>query len=436
MTTAVLDDRPPATQGDDVDQYAVEQGRQTEADVLAGLRAMDRAEGVQWNVYRINDPEESRNGWLAKWGTAQLTYEHIRNKFGPGAYRVRGHYPNGTFATQRDILIAGDAPMTGKNPVQISEVSPAHAPDSSIKDFLLLIQQQDSQRRADEAARRDADRDFWRNLIATTVPAIAPVLVSLLKPAAPASGLKELIEAQVALKGLDPPKKEGGIKDMLETLALLRDFDGESRKGPGEKGIWDALTELAKSAGPKLGTILEAVQSRAAQSAGGFISSPQPSGVPAGLPVLLPATATGHGSVLPAADESESTILSSQPPLTGQRPISQTLSQTNGAEQSDMNLMMIRLLPFLRQQTAFLVQKAARNSEPGLYAELMLDNLPAGVSASALTDFLKRDDWWSLLCNFDANVTPYAGWFEQLRNELIDLTTEKTNDSDHPDTAS
>lgn len=413
------DDRPPAGQLDSVETYANEQARQSEDDVLAGLRSIDRAEGVMWSIYRLNDPDPSRNGFLTKWGTSMIAMENIRDKFGPGTYRVRGHYPNGTFATQRDVPIAGDAPR--RLPPENNIVAPT--PD--IQTLLITLDERQARRDAEAESRRKADSDFWKNLLAVAVPVALPKLIDLFTPKR--EGVTDMLAGLKALRELEAPaERGGGIKSALDIIQSIRELDGGSSSRAGEKGPWDALTELAKSAGPKLGESLQAIGSAltSAKSAGIGTFSPTPNGVRAGAPGMLAAPVTDSRSVTTVADElrpNDSTNFITPNPV-GTVPTSATSSppNSNDTPEEQMQLALLALVPVLRSQLDVWVVKAASDSDPELYADLLLDNLPPNVTRDMLRKFLERDDWWPMLQQFDARVTPYIGWFANLRNALIE----------------
>jgi hypothetical protein len=441
------DDRPPNTQVDSVDTFAREVAARSEADVLEGLRELEGAEGVKWFIYRINAPDPTQNGFLDRWGTALLTQENLRDKFGPGSYKVRGHYPNGTYAAHRTIEIAGDAPRreVGKDTKTVTASGPMDLPQ-----LLVMLDARDERRRAEEAAKRDENQSFWKSLAATLAPIVAPKLIDLMTGNTGKQGtVTELLTGLKELRSLDGPTKSGvgGLKETLEMVALMRDtFDGGSRVG--EKGPWDALTELARAAGPKVGAVLEALPQAlnvgksnlptTATAAMRVISSSPPNSARVASPNLSPVPVTASLSVsgapdgfptAPSTNSGENTtnpeVIRSETSETNPTPASGDGAAHGTSGSEDMNLGYVALIPYMRKQLELLVLKAHRNSDPSLYAELMLDNLPEGVQPQTILDFLQRDDWWHMLNQFDERVQPYGGWFENLRTELITLINDK-----------
>lgn len=431
------DDRPPVNQMDSVDAYAREQALQSEADVLEGLRELDGAEGVRWHIFRISDPDLTRNGFLDRWGTDQLTQENLRDKFGPGKYKVRGHYPNGTFAAHRTIEIAGDAPKRGQ---ATNEKPTANAP-MDVTQMLLLMDQRDERRRQEEAARRDENQNFWKSLAATLAPIVAPKILDMVTGNRQ-GGVTELLAGLKQLRELEGTPKTGtsGIKDTLETIALLRDTFDSGGSRPGDKGVWDVLTELAKGAGPKIGAALEALPNlvSAAKSplplsaplaTRGISLSPQNSAhavSPNPSPVLV--TDSHSVSGVPAESQTPTSMSTGDGNLSEAESITSPISPrsetpTNG---EDMNLALMPHIPFLRKSLELWITKAGQNSDPTLYGGLFMDNLPDGLKQrpQILLPLLERDDWFSILQQLDERVTPFPGWFGELRSYLIEYIKE------------
>ena len=80
---------------------------------------------------------------------------------------------------------------------------------------------------------------------------------------------------------------------------------------------------------------------------------------------------------------------------------------------------MLQLLAWFKTQLQGLIYQASMNKDPGLYAEVVLDNLPAGADVAQLAAMLKREDWWAMLTQFSPGVTPYPQWFAECRAELV-----------------
>jgi hypothetical protein len=67
-----------------------------------------------------------------------------------------------------------------------------------------------------------------------------------------------------------------------------------------------------------------------------------------------------------------------------------------------------------------MVDRAARGSDPGLYAEYIVDNVPGPI----ITSWLAREDLIGYLTGMDSRVADHRQWFEDLREEINALLTE------------
>ncbi|MHB8414599.1 MAG: hypothetical protein ACYDDA_03840 [Acidiferrobacteraceae bacterium] len=85
---------------------------------------------------------------------------------------------------------------------------------------------------------------------------------------------------------------------------------------------------------------------------------------------------------------------------------------------------MLKQLNWLRQQTAVLCSYAARGKNPGLYAEVLLDNLPDFIDADELMKRLSEPNAIAQLAQLNPNVAKYQPWFEELRKAIISFLHE------------
>lgn len=86
---------------------------------------------------------------------------------------------------------------------------------------------------------------------------------------------------------------------------------------------------------------------------------------------------------------------------------------------------------FFREKLRELASKAQLNRNPELQAELLLEEKPAFVSDDMIEQLLMREDWWQQLQLFEPAIAPYAGWFEQLRAEILSLLQMTDKEPDH-----
>lgn len=80
---------------------------------------------------------------------------------------------------------------------------------------------------------------------------------------------------------------------------------------------------------------------------------------------------------------------------------------------------MLKQLNWLRQQTTVLCSYAARGKNPGLYAEVLLDNLPDYIDADELAKRLAEPNAIAQLVQLNPDVAKYQPWFEELRKAII-----------------
>lgn len=96
-----------------------------------------------------------------------------------------------------------------------------------------------------------------------------------------------------------------------------------------------------------------------------------------------------------------------------------------GASQSspgDPQQMMLLIRRALAERLPLLIRGAQAESDPGVYAQLVLDQLPELYLAPMLRE-LAKPEWFTLLVQVDGRVVPYQAWFEALRNELLQATS-------------
>ena len=386
MSTTVI----PATGGepeDDFDsrgQYLADQEREQEIDVLAGLRELEGADGARWRIYRIGSDDPSLNGFLDEIGTVQLSAVWIRDKFGGGKYRVRGHLAgNGRIIAHRTIEIAGDAPRRAS--------SIATAPVASGNSSSVSFEEWERK----EEIRAEKRRKERMDLIGILGPIAAPIiaawvgrqgpdmatLIAALKPPPPPDPIALLTQ----LKALNASESahSNPFDTAFKVLEKLQDLSPPE----GGTGWMDVLKEVVKTAGPSLGGVIESAMQKSATTVS-----------PALPPSVAPAAAGGN--------------------------IALTAGTFSEARSGDPTMLgMLALLPWLKEQMAMALQKAAQGSDPGLIAERILDDLPQGMKPDALVEFIARADWFQQLQRFDSRVAAYGPWFNAMRTAMLDEIT-------------
>lgn len=101
----------------------------------------------------------------------------------------------------------------------------------------------------------------------------------------------------------------------------------------------------------------------------------------------------------------------------GQQPAAIGGETTEGPQQ-----MMAMVQKALAQQLPTLIRGAQSETDPTVYAQLVLDQLPQIYLAPLLRE-LAKPEWFTLLARVDGRVVPHQAWFEALRNEIVQATS-------------
>lgn len=89
-------------------------------------------------------------------------------------------------------------------------------------------------------------------------------------------------------------------------------------------------------------------------------------------------------------------------------------------EPPSMNMIFTKALEGIMPM---LVTGAAKKSDPGFYADLLLEQIPELYYATA-QEMLSRPDWFDVLCSVNQNVKDHGAWFFALRSEILFALTE------------
>lgn len=339
-------------------------------EILAG-------EGIRLQITRWL-PQDQR-GFAGEMLPSEFTLAAVQERFGPGTYRVRPLGPTGYVKGGGRVIIAPTPPK------------PAVSVEQLIQKAL-----------SEHGKGRSID---WVPLLTVLGPVVGQIMVALLSRnsqqvdvAALISAMKpapqkDPIEILAALKSLNEPPKES--PDTLErAFALverLKDMGGGA-SGEGQTGWLDVVKEVARAAGPGLGSVLQNLgQQRSIASSS--VPAPQllaPAGAPAALPAP-PVQSLDAGASVPQTEEEA------------------------------MNLAMLRILPWFRNQLEVLYQKAQSNKSPEVWADALVDDFPEGTDPAPFVALLARQDWFELLSQFDARISPHREWFTECRDAIISI---------------
>ena len=212
-------------------------------------------------------------------------------------------------------------------------------------------------------ARADKQAESMLKWAAILTPLLAPVLQNLFA-GQKGTTLTELTTALANVKALEGGSKVDQMGEFTKLLELVREVGGGEKTG----STWaDIARDGIQQVGPLLGAI----------AAAKGVKLP---------PAALPAPQTDQEARAVHAE--------------GENP-------------------MLQLMAWLKQQLQALTYQASMNKDPGLYAEVMIDNIPAGTDPKVLLEYLEKSDWWALLTGFHPPVQAYPQWFAECREFLI-----------------
>ena len=81
---------------------------------------------------------------------------------------------------------------------------------------------------------------------------------------------------------------------------------------------------------------------------------------------------------------------------------------------------------FIKKYVGMLVERAERGSDPDLYADFVLDNVPENV----IKEHLANENIIEELSKIDPRVAQHAEWFNSLRDSLVSALTEDGSGAD------
>ena len=91
----------------------------------------------------------------------------------------------------------------------------------------------------------------------------------------------------------------------------------------------------------------------------------------------------------------------------------------------------------MAQMSATILRLAEKNSDSVSAANIITDLLDEKQSAQ-LAEFLKKDNWWTMLMTLEDRVIPYQPWFEEVRKEILDILDDsgEGEEEDQPESDS
>jgi len=335
-----------------------------DGDLLRALQELDESgTDVRWSVTKMDGPPEQQ-GFIEKISSAQLDRQRFRDEYGPGKYKVVGNDAAGRYVKSSTIVISS---------VAYKKAEPVAPPQDGVQAMLAVLKN---------------DREQSANKMLAWVAALTPLLTPIITKWLEGSRNQtvELIGALKGLQELQPkaPSVAEEVDRITGIVGKLRELATDEGSSTGTTG-WDILRDVAKGAGPVLEGLALRMNPAAAGRALPAIAAP-PALLPSPQPGA-PATPSGNGQPPPAP----------------------------GAA----NVGLMALAQWLGPVAHDLCRQAARDRDPELYAEVILDNLPEGPTPDELIGFIEREDWFAWLQRLAPPVANYPAWFAQFREAAL-----------------
>lgn len=407
-----------------------QEAEQATLDALEAMRAMDAGDQVKWRISRTGHESDELNGYLETWPNHLMTIERIRDRFGGGTFYCKG-FRKGRYCSHQVLQISGEAKRkpSGVEGVNGSVPTAPAGPGFDVQGFLMAQERRDERRREEERRERqereereEKRRQERMQMMLTLGPAAISALGGLFQ-----GQRVDYMPLIAAMKGPDPItvmtqlKALQGNSDsaMTKILPMLIDMAGQ-KASSGDTGWLDVVKELAKSAGPTIGGLIEASVQQAkanaeAATAQGAVGAQGQS------PVALngPASSPQGAIIVPESRSRRERVVSV--------PTANPVPRPQG--QVDMNMMqLLPHLPWLKDQLARMGQAAVKARSPEVYAAMFLEELPDAVDINIVAQLLAAADWYQRLCQLEPrlNREDLLPWFTALRADILQSIQQET----------
>jgi hypothetical protein len=354
------------------------------------VEEIKHVEGAKAEVYRLSPAE--KQGHCRVYPVAMFSLERVAADYGPGKYRVRFKGPG-------DKYIKGGSTFDIAESLQAA-ATPGTGGGGGIQEFIALVKERDAKEQAD----REKRKGEWLEWAKILAPLALPKILDIIGGGSKGTSLPDMIRAVKDLKELQAPQQD--LKQQFsEVVAILqgaKDLVGDDGGKQATGSTWvDLIRDVAGS--PAAGALVQALTGGAR---------------PTVSPLPLP-SATVAAAALPrvtAVSPGNAANSGSAPP-TGAGSSSPATAGCRSCQGTDVNLFA--QLQWLRGTLAQLLVQAAKQSNPRLYAEVVLDNLPPEISESSLHERLSKEDWLTQLGQLDAGVHQHAEWLGKFREHVL-----------------
>ena len=339
--------------------------------------------GTKADVFRVLPVD--RAGFCRSYSASVFSAERIATDYGPGRYRVKFKGPDEKY------LKGGTLPLDIAE--GLTPFAPAALAGGGVQDLIAIFREERNLEKANDE-RKKAERLEWVKLLA---PLLAPKLLEMFGGQKGPS-LSEMARTLKDLKDLQGPPTDlnSQFQQVVGILQGAKDLVGDD--GGGKTGsTWvDLLRDFLSS--PAAGALASAIPGMMPQ--GPML---QPSPAPSTSAAALPSPNANAGP--------PGSVASS-----GSAPVTAPASQGPDVFQQ---------LTWLRQTLGAMLVQAQRGSQPRLYAEVVLDNLPPFIAPKDLLARLSAADWWTQLQGIDGRVAPHAEWFQKFRDNAVKMLARR-----------
>jgi hypothetical protein len=374
------------------------------------LRALGA--GVQLLITRTYPNTPDMAGYVGEMTLGEYSAEEMYNRYGAGRYKVRLRGPRGLIKGGGSVHIAKRAaPPSG-----------GAGASGDVASVLRLLQEKEDARRKEDSERRG-------RLLELTIPAAitgmttvlaammngnrAPDLTGLITALKPAPGpsIAELTTAVANIKTIaGGDKSDSQLEVLLKVLDVAKEHFGSD--GKGDSNWLDIVRDLIKEGPAMVQPLLE--QMKARQDAATVVPS-RPMIV---APMNAPQPVTE--SLQRSPNESTSGI-----------PLPENTSAPAG--ENDVNLFS----GLIRTQTEKLLTWAIEQKRVELYAEVLLEELPAivhqYVTPAKALDYLAHPHWFETVTQYEPRLAVHRPWLDRMRRELIAIIREQEGTSETPE---
>lgn len=356
------------TTTEEIDPNEVEENEETEKlddEVVRALTEMEGATDISWQVHRLG----SNNPGYCRppMSTTELTLENIARRHGPGNYRIKGVRSDGSYFKSATITIAEPYENAASAVLNAQQAQGTNR-DQGLMPLLVAMMSSNTSVVTAALARPEASKgEFpWKEMLLA-----APALVPL---------VKDFFTRK--------DDSNDSMDRLLKQLTIVEKLKGSD---DGKGSTWIDIVRDAMSNVPAV----VASVTRSANAAPAT-SAPAPATPLARLPSAV-------GAVDASTSAPVETPLAVDPAPTVE-------------------------IQFFRDHLMMLVQRAAQNRNPELYAQLLLEELPDTISDELVKQLLTREDWFEQLMLFEERIAPYRGWFDYLRQTVLTLLDEESDD--------